>query len=98
MGGGSERSRSPSKEAGSAHYCAMERQELQSWWSITDHPLRTQILVPRNGEMYQDPTEKSVETKREILQRTFNLLGGELYTYLVGKYSPPQKILADPLF
>ena len=33
------------KEAGSAHYYAMERQEVQSW---RYHHLRTQMLVPRN--------------------------------------------------
>ena len=62
--------------------------------------------------MYQDTTEKSVETKREISQQTFTLLGGQLYPlfwgnmapkkswrtlYLVGKCGPTKKILADPL-
>ena len=35
--------------------------------------------------MYQDPTEKSVQTKRDILQRTITLLGGEPYPLFWGK-------------
>ena len=53
------------------------------------------MLVPRNGAMYQDPTEKNVETKREISQRTFTLLGGKPYPLFGGG---PKKILVDPLF
>jgi len=45
--------------------------------------------------MYQDPTEKSVETKCEISQRAITLWGGNRTLYLVGKYSP-QKIPGGP--
>ena len=37
------------------------------------------------GAMYQDPTEKNVETKREISQRTFTLLGREPYPFFGGE-------------
>ena len=99
------------KEAGSAHYYAMERQEVQSWWSITDHPRARRCLCHVIGAMYQDSTEKSVETKCEISQRTFTLLGGEPHPLFGGKMWPNQKNpsgafikknklapLVDPLF
>ena len=50
------------------------------------------------GAMYQNPTDKSVETTRQISHRTFTLWGGEPYLSLVEKYSSKFFYLADPLF
>ena len=62
------------KEVGSAHSILVVHQVPS-----------TQMVGHELGVMYQDPTDKSVETKRQISHWTFTLWGGEPYPFFSGE-------------